>query len=233
MKKWTNLRDCWRKSILLHNDTKKSGSGKKPSKLYVYHEQLKFLKKNSDFSIAHESISTETNRENEQVINNEEQSCTEPVQENKDTENMVSTPISAVTNGKKRKITKMNEVDVKMIKFMDHQIKSIEQSKKEDDNRHLFFFKGLLPSLESLNDDQTLAFQRSVITALEDIKKKSNANNVVSQYNYTPNSNFSNNCQTSTYFTSPQQISGNYQDPYSPSAQGSSTEDSFPDFENL
>lgn len=40
---------------------------------------------------------------------------------------------------------------------------------KED--RHLSFFKGLLPSLQEFSDDETLQFQSSVINIIQEIKK--------------------------------------------------------------
>jgi len=62
---------------------------------------------------------------------------------------------------RKRKAEVNNELDAKMIKFIDHQINA---SKYDYDNYHLSFFKSLLPSLSLFNDDQTLEFQAGVIS---------------------------------------------------------------------
>ena len=40
------------------------------------------------------------------------------------------------------------------------------------ENRHLYFFKGLLPSLQDFNDEETLDFQAAVINVLRNIKKQ-------------------------------------------------------------
>jgi len=40
------------------------------------------------------------------------------------------------------------------------------------ENRHLCFFKGLLPSLQDFNDEETLDFQAEVINVLRNIKKQ-------------------------------------------------------------
>ncbi|XP_060807174.1 uncharacterized protein LOC132903290 [Amyelois transitella] len=44
---------------------------------------------------------------------------------------------------------------------------------KTPENRHLHFFKGILPSLQSLNDQQTLIFQSRVLQVLTDILRPS------------------------------------------------------------
>jgi len=75
-------------------------------------------------------------------------------------------------------------LDANILKFTDHQI----QTPRNEENRHLSFFKGLLPSMSSLNEDQTLEFQAGVISLLQNIKKKT------SQYAY----NDHHNLQTST-----------------------------------
>ncbi|KAL4085040.1 hypothetical protein QTP88_027878 [Uroleucon formosanum] len=78
----------------------------------------------------------------------------------------------------KRKSDPTRELDAKMIKYIDHQIQT---PARNEENRHLSFFKGLLPSLSSLNEDQILEFQASVISVLQNIKKKT------SQYAYHDN----------------------------------------------
>lgn len=39
-------------------------------------------------------------------------------------------------------------------------------------NRHLLFFKGILPSLEGFNDDQTLEFQIGVLNIIQSIRTR-------------------------------------------------------------
>lgn len=68
---------------------------------------------------------------------------------------------------RKRKADTIQELDFKMLKFIEHQI----NTSKNEENRHLSFFKDLLPNLSSLNEDQTLEFQAGLISSLEKVKK--------------------------------------------------------------
>lgn len=58
-----------------------------------------------------------------------------------------------------------NKWDATMRKVIDRQVMN------DDDNRHLSFFKSLLPSLSTFSDDQTLEFQASVIGLIQKFKK--------------------------------------------------------------
>lgn len=46
----------------------------------------------------------------------------------------------------------------------------MKKDKKEQDNRHLSFFKSLLPSLEKFNDQQVLQFQSRVLQIITEIQ---------------------------------------------------------------
>nr|XP_034836575.1 uncharacterized protein LOC117992951 [Maniola hyperantus] len=54
---------------------------------------------------------------------------------------------------------------------------------KTPENRHLHFFKGILPSLQSLNENQTLIFQSRVLQILTDILQPSIHQNTHHGYN--------------------------------------------------
>lgn len=158
MKKWTQTRDSWMKSMKKQKEEKRSGSSAKPSRLYLYHEQMGFMKKIIDSTTVQESIddsvrTDEENRGGRQIDENEKN-------------HTVHQPSSSGTQ-RKRKSETMHELDAKMLKFIDHQI----NIPKYTENRHLSFFKGLLPTMSSLNEDQTLEFQAGVISLLQNIKK--------------------------------------------------------------
>lgn len=51
-------------------------------------------------------------------------------------------------------------MDAKMMSYIDYQIKP---KKIEQEDRNLSFFRGILPSLALLDDDQTLEFQSGVL----------------------------------------------------------------------
>lgn len=51
--------------------------------------------------------------------------------------------------------------------------KNIIAALKTPESRHLSFFKGILPSLEKLNDNQTIIFQSRVLQILSDLHQPS------------------------------------------------------------
>jgi hypothetical protein len=55
LKKWTQTRDSWMKSIKKQKEQNKSGSSARTSRLCVFHEQMSSLKKIVDTTVAHES----------------------------------------------------------------------------------------------------------------------------------------------------------------------------------
>jgi len=117
------------KCIKKQKDNKKSGSSYvKPSRLYVYHNQMCFLKKITDTTTTHESIDDKKNEENK-------------TDENEGNREVIMQSASKPgTSGMKRKRKEEvnSELDAKMITFIDHQINA---PKNDYDNRHLSFFK--------------------------------------------------------------------------------------------
>lgn len=71
----------------------------------------------------------------------------------KDKQNLAPPP-------KRRKPSKrkFNEMDAKMISYIDYQIKP---KKIEQEDRNLAFFRGILPSLALLDDDKTFNWNSS------------------------------------------------------------------------
>lgn len=70
--------------------------------------------------------------------------------------------------GKSKPNTKnkeLSDVDAKFMKFMD----SVE---KEEDSRMMSFFKGILPTVERFNDEDTVEFQYQVMSIVRNIKAK-------------------------------------------------------------
>jgi hypothetical protein len=165
------------KSIKKQKDEKRSGSSAKPSRLYLYHNQMCFLKKIMDSTTAQEST------EDGPIEQNEGSHQTDEREKNLFNVSPANQPSISGTQ-KKHKSDPSRELDAKMLKFIDHQI----QTPRNEENHHLSFFKGLLPIMSSLNEDQTLEFQAGVISLLQNIKKKT------SQYAY----NDQNNLQTPT-----------------------------------
>ncbi|CAH2008294.1 unnamed protein product, partial [Acanthoscelides obtectus] len=110
-----------------------------------------------DSTVCHENTNNENNTEIEDLDAEVIEESVPPEQPNMEANQSGSTPISTSTARRKRSI---NEVDAKMMRFIDHQINLSKVSTvKEDENRHLTFFKSLLPSLSSFDEDETLEFQ--------------------------------------------------------------------------
>lgn len=161
MKKWTQTRDSWMKCMKKQKDEKKSGSAAKPSRYYLYHDQTCFLKKITNLTTTQESTDDNTIDENRGGRQNDEDE-----QNIKVYKSPINQPGAFLTQ-RKRKSEMTNELDTKMLKFIDNQI----HSTRNEENHHLSFFKGLLPSMSSLNEDQTLEFQAGVISLLQKISK--------------------------------------------------------------
>lgn len=147
------------KSVKKQKDEKRSGSSAKPSRLYLYHNQMCFLKKIMDSTTAQESA------EDGPIEQNKEAHQVEKREKNLFNKSPANQPRISGTQ-KKRKSDPTHELDAKMLKFIDHQIL---QTPRNEENRHLSIFKSLLPSVSSLNEDQILEFQAGVISLLQNI----------------------------------------------------------------
>lgn len=172
VKKWTQTRDTWMRCIKNQKKIKKNGASAKSSRLYVFHSQLSFLKKITGTNVAHESTHATSDEEHEtnEEMENEENDQVRPREGHvSESEKPIdsSDKKKDTTNNRKRK--KYDDVDAKMMTFIDYQMNP--PTKIEDEDRHLSFFKSLLPSLSSLDDDETLEFQAGVISVLRNLKR--------------------------------------------------------------
>ncbi|CAH1962104.1 unnamed protein product [Acanthoscelides obtectus] len=238
LKKWTYIRDSWMKALKKHKDQKTSGTSTKPSRLYIYNEQMSFLKKITDSTVCHENTNNENNTEIEDLDAEVIEESVPPEQPNMEANQSGSTPISTSTARRKRSI---NEVDAKMMRFIDHQINLSKVSTvKEDENRHLTFFKSILPSLSSFDEDETLEFQSSVLSLLQNMraKKRRLADNI--QMPSRTIATYYNNWQNHDYYSQPQpqtisRVTTPMTSPYtaepSPSTQSVASQDSILDLD--
>ncbi|PSN44813.1 hypothetical protein C0J52_25710 [Blattella germanica] len=190
---------------------KRSSSGR-PSRLYLFHQHMSFLNKVIDTSIPQEN--SDNNEKEERItgnINDEAsvEECRTPQFEcitKFEAKSSISDSQRKISNAlvegfsksetttiisdteRKRKSDLKNELAVKMMKYLDHEITTSKNVQLE--NRHMSFFKGLVPSLCSLSDDETLEFQSGVISVLQNIKSKKQmlvndlTQNSVQQSNY-------------------------------------------------
>ncbi|CAI6366910.1 unnamed protein product [Macrosiphum euphorbiae] len=130
-----------------------------------------------------DSTTAQESAENGPIEQNEGSHQTDEREKNLFNESPANQPSISGTQ-KKRMSDPSGELDAKMLKFIDHQI----QIPRNEENRHLSFFRGLLPSMSSLNEDQILEFQAGVMSLLQNIKKKTSQYAYNDQHNLqTPN----------------------------------------------
>lgn len=145
MKKWVNVKDSWLRYNRKTNGNQKSVPGTKYSRKYVYNDALQFLKKNySYFGEQDTSTSFPDKKPSQKTATNET-----TVRECKTFAEQVKT---SNTEPKKRR-RKWNA----------------ERARLSED-RHLSFFRGILPSLIHLTEDEVLQFQVGVMSVLKGIK---------------------------------------------------------------
>lgn len=224
VKKWNQIRDSWKRSLNAKKKTNKSGSAAVNTKKYCYHDQLLFLKKIIDPAVTQDSGGKKATDieegDTENPIQNEDEQEPTIVPESPGQENP-----SGDAKRLKRSVLprqRLTVIDQKMAAFIDHQMKS--QPNMQNEDRNLSFFKSLLPTLASLNDDQILQFQGGVINLLQNIKSR-NLNQWSSQQPSTSNYSY----QSPAYFTPHYSVQSS---PGQTSAQSVESDD-FPDFTNI
>lgn len=135
---------------------KSSGSGAKRTRPYIFDQQLSFLSK----------VYTESPNVVDSIIIDEDVDSIEK----DDTLDDISSGVRKPATESKRKLPVRNEVDHKMMKFIDHQMGAT--SKANEENHYLDFFKSLVPSVRKFDDDQFLEFQGGVIALIQKIRNK-------------------------------------------------------------
>lgn len=143
MKKWVNVKDSWLRYYKKANGCKNNVPGKKFSRKYLYTDALQFLKKNYSF------------------FDDREPSMT-------DSKHLQETETSKLT-------LKECRTFAEPLKILNTETK--KKKKKRDaerlklsEDRHLSFFRGIMPSLIHLTEDEVLQFQVGVMSVLKGIK---------------------------------------------------------------
>ncbi|XP_072395223.1 uncharacterized protein [Diabrotica undecimpunctata] len=147
MKKWGNIRDTFQKSCKKIKIVTRSGAGAVTHKKYIYNEQLQFLKKvfeerQTENSLTNTGLSEVSKATTSDTSFTDSNICKENTTAN------VTTPhaykFSKTPTGKKRKA---DPVELQMIEAL-----------KEKHDRHMSFFAGIIPSLQSFNEFEILEF---------------------------------------------------------------------------
>lgn len=176
MTKWTNLRNVWIRTN--KNDEKKSGSGAKSSKPYVYKEQMDFLRKVARPNPPQESVASRISQpgtEGSTQLSENSQPSTSKRQKTMPPEQHIM------------------DLDVKMSEFLDSRLS------QQTDPPILSFFKGILPSVTSFDDDETLELQSGVLSLIQQIKKKREKRLYANNYNYARDSTRRSGYSTQNY----------------------------------
>ncbi|KDR16963.1 hypothetical protein L798_09252 [Zootermopsis nevadensis] len=151
MKRWVNVRDAFQKSIKKQKEATRSGAGKPTTKTYIYNAQLQFLRnvflerKTEDTPSADIGQPEEANEKTPQNTSN-----------NEVTQAIAKDFKTAVTRKRKS-----DNVELEMI-----------QAPKDQSDRHLSFFRGIIPSLNTFDDDEILELQMSVLQKITSMKQR-------------------------------------------------------------
>lgn len=151
MKRWVNIRDAYNKSIKREKILNKSGSADIITKQYVYADQLKFL---------HKIFSPRSTGDN-LSIKNEDSETTPSGSDNKNKNAQVK--ISHVKQHVGFRKRKHDDIELNMINPLE-----------QPEDRHLSFFKGIIPTINTLSEDEVLTFQMGVLQLLNNIKQSRN-----------------------------------------------------------
>ncbi|XP_047497808.1 uncharacterized protein LOC125044891 [Penaeus chinensis] len=150
--KWKNVKDQYIKSVKKRKG--KSGSAAKTVKNYIFHEQLSFLKVNMDMRETESSFEVDSEKSPGGL--DEEREDSDVLEKASEVGEASATKMSVRNAPKKKK------VDIE---------REILEHLAAEENRHISFFKGLLPSLEGFTDDEILQFQSGVIGLIQNLKK--------------------------------------------------------------
>lgn len=150
----------WKKK---DKDSKKSGAGASKLRKYIYHEALQFLEKvrvhaettsniPGEIPIQGEGQQDDTVDESGvDSLNTEQTTNTVP--------NTVNKPCNVVS--KKRK--KMDDFELRMLKVV--------ETPQQDGDRHLSFFKGIIPSITKFSEPQIVEFQLGVLQLVQKMQE--------------------------------------------------------------
>jgi hypothetical protein len=127
-------------------------------------EQLKFLSKVTCERETEDSIDTDKSpEENSEVPNAYHEPSGE---ETNDQEAPTFKKPSPRMGTKKRRNREPDQIEMRMLAALEH----------EKPNRHLSFFKGVIPSLEKFDDDEVIQFQMGVLQLINNIKRRKQMN---------------------------------------------------------
>lgn len=171
IKRWKNVRDNWLKWKKRERESKRSGAGACKIRKYLYHDQLKFLERTLMHRTTVSNVGIEGGEEHTYEGESQQEDsqsaaveiCENPHEEvqTMQTAPEASTPLKDVKTSKARKKRTLDEFEEKILQ-------AIQVDEQED--RHMMFFKGIIPSLRMLRESQIVDFQIGVLQLLKNIQ---------------------------------------------------------------
>lgn len=161
VRRWTNLRDAFAKSLKKIKESKSSGSAAKKLKQYVYNDELQFLKKlyaerETSNSLCEDDGSVEV--ENNVLLHTERNPITTEIE-------ATNPKIFKKPAAQTRKHKKVDEVELKILK-------ALEPKEPEKTDPNVSFFQSLLPHLKKFNADDILQFQMGVLQVISNLNER-------------------------------------------------------------
>ncbi|XP_005098307.1 uncharacterized protein LOC101853937 [Aplysia californica] len=162
MKRWKNIRDGWVKARKRISSGQKSESTATVKKSFLYDGQLLFLNKlienphgecletESSSGHDHDAFSAKPSPASSIEITPTEEECKAEMKGNNPVPKM-----------------KARKVDIR-----EHIPFASSEGFPSQENRHFSFFKGIIPSLNKLDEEEVLEFQAGVINILQTLIKK-------------------------------------------------------------
>jgi hypothetical protein len=180
------------KSCKKQKAVKHSGAEAIKIKKYVYNDQPQFLKKVVGDRSTRDSLSnTEAPRDGTDEAHPE---TTKTSTEGSKAGASTLKPPPQQPRSRRRR--NPDPVELKLLKVLEE---------GNTPNRHLSFFQGITPSLQTLDEDEIVQFQIGVLQLISNVKRQKRTSTIVSQPSTCPGHNF--HPPTSTRF--PQRINHN------------------------
>ncbi|KAG8260898.1 hypothetical protein J6590_086400 [Homalodisca vitripennis] len=150
----------WKKK---EKDSKKSGAGASKLRKYIYHEALQFLEK------VRVHAETTSNIQREILIQGEGQqddTVDEAGVDSQNTQQTTKTVPNTVykpTNVDQKNKKKMDDSELRMLKVV--------ETPQQDGDRHLSFFKEIIPSISKFSEPQIVGFQLGILQLVQKMQQ--------------------------------------------------------------
>ncbi|XP_055938847.1 uncharacterized protein LOC129968703 [Argiope bruennichi] len=153
-RRWYNIRDAFAKFCKKDRELKKSGTRVSKLKKYIYHDQLKFLSK--FYTTENVVENCEDERENNDISRPDTSKRSDSGKEDE----LTSAEAKPIQLSDSIKDKRSNESEFGTSRTIAN----------EKSNRHLCFFKGVIPFLEEFSEQEVVKFKTGVLQLIANIK---------------------------------------------------------------